>query len=166
MPPIGPVVLYNGSLRAVLRVVDDFGFAAADLTAPPRRLLGSTSSIQLYEPAVDVRRLDPVSTPAVRFRQIPNEENWLSVSQRTMARLFGTFLIAEDPQRRLDALKAATLMHQTSLVQHVLEHPELRKVLIADEVGLGKTIEAALIVQRLLETRPNLRILYLAPARL
>ena len=166
MPPIGPVVLYNGSLRAVLRVVDDFGFVAADLTAPPRRLLGSTNSIQLYEPAVDVRRLEPVATPAVIFRQIPNEENWLSVSQRTMARLFGTFLIAEDPQRRLDALKAATLMHQTSLVQHVLERAELRKVLIADEVGLGKTIEAALIVQRLLETRPNLRILYLAPARL
>ena len=75
-------------------------------------------------------------------------------------------LVAEDPQRRLDARKAATLMHQVSLVQHILENANLRRVLIADEVGLGKTIEAGLIIKRLSEERPNLRVLYLAPARL
>jgi superfamily II DNA or RNA helicase len=77
-----------------------------------------------------------------------------------------SFLIAEDPQRRLDARKAATLMHQVSLVQHILDRPNLRKVLVGDEVGLGKTIEAGLLIKQLIEQNPAYRVLYLAPARL
>ena len=42
----------------------------------------------------------------------------------------------------------------------------MTRVLIADEVGLGKTIEAGLIVSELLEKQPGLRVLYFAPARL
>jgi SNF2 family DNA or RNA helicase len=48
----------------------------------------------------------------------------------------------------------------------VLDSPDLQRVLIGDEVGLGKTVEAGLIAQRLLLARPDLRVLYLAPARL
>jgi len=51
------------------------------------------------------------------------------------------FLLAEDPQRRLDAHKAATLMHQISLVQHILNQPDLRKVMIGDEVGWVKLLK-------------------------
>ncbi|QVL33866.1 DEAD/DEAH box helicase [Telmatocola sphagniphila] len=51
-------------------------------------------------------------------------------------------------------------------MQHVLETEHLRRVLVADEVGLGKTVEAGLIIQHLLEQSPGLRVLYLAPARL
>ena len=75
-------------------------------------------------------------------------------------------MIAEDPQRRLDVRKVSTLMHQVSLVQHILQRPELKKVLIGDEVGLGKTIEAGLLVRQILEQDNRARILYLAPARL
>ena len=53
-----------------------------------------------------------------------------------------------------------------SLVRHVLDAPALRRVLIADEVGLGKTVEVGLLIQELLATNPRLRVLYLAPARL
>ena len=83
-----------------------------------------------------------------------------------MARLYAAFIVAEDPQRRLDARKAATLMHQASLVQHILENGNLRRVLIADEVGLGKTLEAGFIIKRLTDDAPMLRVLYLSPARL
>ena len=51
-------------------------------------------------------------------------------------------------------------------MRHVLQNPNLDRVLIADEVGLGKTIEAGLILGDLLEREPQLRVLYLAPARL
>jgi hypothetical protein len=80
--------------------------------------------------------------------------------------LYATYLISEDPQRRLDVHKAATLMHQVSLVQHILGDPKLKKVLIGDEVGLGKTIEAGLLIKRLIDENPTIRVLYLAPARL
>ena len=93
-------------------------------------------------------------------------DHWLAATTRTLGRLHAGFLIAEDPQLRLDARQAATLMHQVSLVEHILMDPNLRKVLIGDEVGLGKTIEAGLLIQALAEKNSLLRILYLAPARL
>ena len=51
-------------------------------------------------------------------------------------------------------------------MRHVLINNHLRRVLIADEVGLGKTVEAGLLLEQLLRQDPGLRILYLAPARL
>jgi superfamily II DNA or RNA helicase len=160
------IVSYNGQFRGVIRAQEDFGFKTFDLLAPPRRLLGSDSIQPLVEAQVDGRRVQPLPTPAALLQSGPEVESWMSLTQRTMSRLFAAFLVAEDPQRRLDASKATTLMHQVSLVQHILEHSNLRKVLIADEVGLGKTIEAGLLIKRLIEQRPDLRVLYLAPARL
>jgi superfamily II DNA or RNA helicase len=88
------------------------------------------------------------------------------MTRRSVARLRAFFLLAEDPQRRLDARPVNTLAHQVSLVQHILQSSNLRRVLIADEVGLGKTVEAGLLIQELIAQAPGLRVLYLAPARL
>jgi len=122
----------------------------------------------LVEANIDRRRVKPVLSPAqlTAARALDEGDNWLAMTSRSLARLYAGFLIAEDPQRRLDARKAATLMHQVSLVQHILDHEELRKVLIGDEVGLGKTIEAGLLMRRLIDRDASVRILYLAPARL
>jgi superfamily II DNA or RNA helicase len=160
------LVKYNGSPRAVLRKTEDFGYETFDLVALPRRLMGANNSVPLVEANVDARRVEEYSTPASQLSISFKEESWSSISQRTAARLLAAFLIASDPQRRLEARKAASLMHQLSLVQHVIENESLRRVLIADEVGLGKTIEAGLIIQQLIESEPRIRILYLAPARL
>lgn len=160
------IVEYSGVVRSVLRVVDDFGFQSYDLLGPPRRLFLATAGVPLLESNIDKRRVCVVKAPSDLFASLPAGENWLSVTGRSLARLYATFLIAEDPQRRLDVHKAATLMHQVSLVQHILSRPDLRKVLIGDEVGLGKTIEAGLLIRRLVEQNHNIRVLYLAPARL
>ena len=159
-------VSYNGSPRAVVRSVLDFGFSTYDLAAPPRRIFAPSTSAPIVEQGVDARHVKPIPSLAYLLSEMPEGETWLSKSQRTLAKIWAAYLVGEDPQRRLDAQKAATLMHQLSLVQHVLENASLRKVLIADEVGLGKTIEAGLIVKRLSDENPQLRILYLAPARL
>lgn len=66
----------------------------------------------------------------------------------------------------MDAREVDTLSHQVSLARHVLQNENLRRVLIADEVGLGKTVEAGLILRETLQRRPEARVLYLAPARL
>ena len=153
---------------AVLRQQDEFGFVEYDLIAPPRRFFAGLDPLP---PAVDIgvdcRRLKALPNPSELLRSHPGEaDNWPAHSRRTVARLFAWFLICEDPQRRLEAREVETLAHQASLVRHVLDEPNLSRVLIADEVGLGKTIEAGLIVAELLEKQPSLRVLYLAPARL
>ena len=162
------LVEYSGHCRSILRVVDDFGFQSYDLVSIPRRLCSAGGPPPLVETNVDKRRVKEVLTPGqmVASATLPEGDSWLAMSARTLARLYAGFLIAEDPQRRLDARKAATLMHQVSLVQHILERPELRKVLIGDEVGLGKTIEAGLLIRQLVDQNPSIRVLYLAPARL
>lgn len=159
---------YANHQRALLRTVDDFGFLTYDLVGCPRRLCDVEAHPPLVDANVDKRRVKALLTPAtVAVRRALDEgDGWLSQTSRTLARIYAAFLVAEDPQRRLDARKAATLMHQVSLVQHILERPDLRKVLIGDEVGLGKTIEAGLIIRQLVERDPRTRVLYLAPARL
>lgn len=153
---------------AVLRQQDEFGFVEYDLMAPPRRFFSGIDPIPpAVEIGVDCRRLQALPDPsALLSLQLAEGDNWPAQSRRTIARLFAWYLICEDPQRRLEAREVQTLAHQASLVRHVLDEAALTRVLIADEVGLGKTVEAGLIITELLEKQPGLRVLYLAPARL
>ncbi len=153
---------------AVLRQHEDLGFVEYDLLAPPRRFFACVDPTPpAVEIGVDCRRLNSLPTPAELLAlPLAQGDNWPAHSRRTIARLFAWFLICEDPQRRLEAREVQTLAHQASLVRHVLDTPVLSRVLIADEVGLGKTVEAGLIVGELLEKQPGLRVLYMAPARL
>ena len=169
MTNLGPLVSRDGSEIpfVVLRQQDEWGLATADLLRPPGRLFADQSTPpSLVEPGVDARRLHSLLTPSQLLRQIPDDDNWPAQSRRSVARLWAFFLICEDPQRRLDAREVNTLQHQVSVVRHVLDNPHLRRVLIADEVGLGKTVEVGLLIKELLEANLNLRVLYLAPARL
>jgi superfamily II DNA or RNA helicase len=115
---------------------------------------------------VDVRRLQVIPSPARLLCELPQGDNWSRQTRGSLARLQALFLVCEDPQRRLDSRPVNTLAHQVSLVRHVLDNPHLGRVLIGDEVGLGKTVEAGLIIQELMTQNPGLRVLYLAPARL
>jgi len=152
---------------ALLRETDSFGFSELDLVAPPSRFWADTPpGPTAIDSAVDALRVEALPTPGELAAGLPDTDNWHAQSRRSLDRLEAWFLICEDPQRRLDAHPVATLGHQASLVRHVLQSPNLDRVLIADEVGLGKTIEAGLILGDLLEREPQLRVLYLAPARL
>jgi ATP-dependent helicase HepA len=52
--------------------------------------------------------------------------------------------------------------HQVGVVRRVLEDP-VRRYLLADEVGLGKTIEAGAVIRQTLLDDPDARILVLVP---
>jgi hypothetical protein len=145
-----------------------WGFETYDLANLPRRLLDFSdpdSHTQAVLSGLDPNRLKSQPTPAESLR-LDATTGWASMSHRSIARVTAMFLVAEDPQRRLDARPVETLAHQVSLVRHVLEKPSLQRVLIADEVGLGKTVEVGMLLRELLAERPQLRVLYLAPARL
>lgn len=55
--------------------------------------------------------------------------------------------------------------HQVDVVRQVLHDP-VQRYLLADEVGLGKTIEAGIIIRQLLIDRPRSTITVLVPAHL
>ncbi len=169
MSGLGPIVTQPGSSLpwAVLREVDEWGLRSADVVSPPRRFWSDGDGPRAtVEAGIDSRRLRSVPTPTELLTQLPEGDTWTGQSKRSIARLWAYFLLIEDPQRRLDARPVSTLSHQVSLVRHVLDSEALRRVLIADEVGLGKTVEAGLLIKELVERSSNLRVLYLAPARL
>jgi len=151
----------------LLREDNEFGYRTLTLVDPPRRLFGTTdiSDTQVDE-GIDHRRVTALLTPAQLLKSPPDDMGWLTLSRRSVARLYAYYLITEDPQRRFDVRPVETLLHQVSLVSHVLQSDNLSYFLLADEVGLGKTIEVGLVLQELFAQNPALRVLYLAPARL
>jgi superfamily II DNA or RNA helicase len=162
-----PIILRNDTPCAILREQEEWGIRTFDLAYPPRRFYAGQETLPpTIESGVDAARVRPIPSPAELISALPEGDNWSAQSKRSLARLFAHYLICEDPQRRLDAREVITLSHQVSLVRHVLDHEHLRRVLIADEVGLGKTVEAGLLIQELLALNDGLRVLYLAPARL
>jgi len=167
--PIGYVLQRNDSKypHALLKQYSDWGLEAVDLVSPPRRFWAEADTADSpVEVGVEISSVRALPTPADLLNNLPAADNWQAHGRRSLARLQAYFLVCEDPQRRMDAREVDTLSHQVSLVHHILQNESLRRVLIADEVGLGKTVEAGLILRELLQQRPEARILYLAPARL
>ena len=161
------LVTYKSITHVVLRETEDFGIKTLELVSPPRRLWGEKEN----NPATVVANVDPLEvkqelSPAELLGDLPSVDNWSAQSKRSLAKLAALALIAEDPQRRLEAREVVTLAHQVSLVRYILDQKDLRRVLIGDEVGLGKTIEVGSIIKELLQKDPGARVLYLAPARL
>lgn len=158
-----------GSPRSILAELS-FGFPSFTTVSLPERVFTGLDdaarppSVVHLEPEIDVR---PLPTAVAALTESGERGNWAAETRRSVARLEALWLLAEDRHRLLDVQEVEPLAHQASLVEHVVTNPDLRRVLIADEVGLGKTVEAALIVQRLqrASNRP-LRVLYLTEARL
>jgi superfamily II DNA or RNA helicase len=162
------VVLFEGVPHVVVRQTEDWGVKVVDLASPPRRLCGGQGLVPPpVRTNIDPYKISPYPLPShLLTNPLTPGDTWSAMSKRSLARFESYFLISEDPQRRLDVREVVTLAHQVSLVRHILDDSSRRRVLIGDEVGLGKTVEAGLIVQELLAAKPGLRVLYLAPARL
>jgi ATP-dependent helicase HepA len=67
--------------------------------------------------------------------------------------------------RALASSRIELLAHQASVIGTVIDDSRWRYIL-ADEVGLGKTVEAGVIIQELLAEKPQARILILCPGPL
>ena len=79
--------------------------------------------------------------------------------------LFREDLIKSSPQRGFTGSRTDLIPHQMSIVSEVSKRLKPR-VLLADEVGLGKTIEACMIMHRLHLTGKADRVLILLPESL
>ena len=132
----------------------------------------------------DISPVDPEHRPA-RIRpdqsvEAVNPETWntpagqfaregvdaVSNSKEHFRRLAAYWLQAENRHGQLDSLPVLQLRHQTSLVEYLSGTDAPRQMLIADEVGLGKTVEMGLLLERLKAAKPDLRVLYVTPGSL
>src|SRR5207248_576405 len=65
----------------------------------------------------------------------------------------------------LQSASVEVIPHQVEVVRRVLLDP-VQRYLLADEVGMGKTIEAAIVLRQVLLDDAHARVLVLAPAPL
>ena len=123
----------------------------------PARIRIPAQSVNAVEP-------EPWDTPAVQFAREGVDAG--SNSKEHFRRLAAYWLQAENRQGQLDSLPVLQLRHQTSLVEYLSGIDAPRQMLIADEVGLGKTVEMGLLLERLKAAKPDLRVLYVTPGSL
>jgi superfamily II DNA or RNA helicase len=148
--------------------VDDFTGVRRVSAHPllPRLFVGRDAAPALHESLLP-EELQRLPSPAEALAEaLPlRQEAWPTRTKQSIERLFVLWLLHEDRKHLLDAYKVDQLAHQVSLLEYVKQQ-DLRRLLIADEVGLGKTIEAGMLIQWVLEASPSARVLYLAPAML
>jgi superfamily II DNA or RNA helicase len=149
---IGQVQMVGGSIFGQSRWV-----ALSDvLPADPEHLSAKT---QVPHPTIESAGPVPQVTPAAQLAagMVPIAKR----SQDHFRRLCAYWLQAENRQGQIDSIPMLSLRHQASLVEHLMRRDTPTRMLIGDEVGLGKTVEIALLIERLRAANPDLRVLYI-----
>lgn len=82
--------------------------------------------------------------------------------RQSFLRMMSTWSAQTMGMPSLMGVRAEPMGHQLYAMRRVLSNSRPRFIL-ADEVGLGKTIEAGLVIQALMQENPKLRVLVIAP---
>lgn len=77
-----------------------------------------------------------------------------------LQRLRALWLLVENRSGEINNDPVLPFRHQSALLQFLTGGTGVRRALIADAVGLGKTVEAGLYIRQLLRQSPGARILY------
>lgn len=115
--------------------------------------------------AFDVRWNVPVTDPFEILHALGGDSPGVYNSRLT--------LISEWSRQRAGAVGVEGLLlgsvelhpHQLNIVRRVADDP-IQRYLLADEVGLGKTVEAGALIWQFLAEKPSARVLVLAPEHL
>lgn len=109
---------------------------------------------------IDVADLKVVKSPVNRLRDGDLDEPWkFDLKQRA------AHLLVCNRDGQLSNARTDLLPHQISIAHRVVSSPR-RRFLIADEVGLGKTIETGIVIYVLAQRGEANRILMITPAGL
>ncbi|MEY3219964.1 MAG: hypothetical protein RIT27_1321 [Pseudomonadota bacterium] len=123
----------------------------------------SNSDLIQIVPESDLSHFIQFSKPQDRlFAGQIDSNQWFKLRQTTLNHLH---TIAQSPVRGLIGARISLILHQL-YIAHEVANRYAPRVLLADEVGLGKTIEAGLIVHQQLLTERATRILLLIPESL
>ena len=125
-------------------------------------LVGHHQRLLLYQDQFVVRWARPLDNPAVA---IANGLAEAPTFYEARSALLSEFVLQRRACRGLAAVTSASIelfRHQVDTAARVLADPVMR-YLLADEVGLGKTIEAGIVVRQLLIEDPMASVLVLCP---
>ncbi len=125
---------------------------------------GRTARIRSPNNELVSKKPQPYKSPAEQLEEAGAKD--VRCTRDHFWRLAAYWLQAENRQGQLNHLPVLELRHQTSLVEYLSRADAPREVLIADEVGLGKTVEVGLLLDRLRAANPELRIIYVTPGGL
>src|SRR3954464_10579519 len=89
----------------LIRTSEDFGARVVDLARPSLRFwaAGEPGSPPAVIQNQSVRQVVALPRPTETLLQLGESDNWQAMTRRSLLRLLSWFLLAEDPQRRLDA---------------------------------------------------------------
>jgi superfamily II DNA or RNA helicase len=158
MPPArlrrGEVVRIREERWSVCRCVQHAAVAVIDVRGCDRSNRGIRTRFLL--PFDTFQRL-----PAVRAMRIVSRRRWQHLARHTLAAAVAHY----DSLRTLAAARIDILPFQLEPALAMLRGVATR-MLIADEVGLGKTIQAGLLAAETLEREADARVLVVCPASL
>jgi superfamily II DNA or RNA helicase len=133
---------------------------------------GGAEEVLLWERECQPELLEPNALPRVDVEapMAPNE--FLALQRATRWSAITPFLAADSPSRLGDPVPTAPVYGAVSAddfqmvpLARAMKMPRV-SILLADDVGLGKTIEAGLILAELIRKRRIRRVLILTPASL
>ena len=126
------------------------------------RLPNSEFDRKVGEAELRVRWDRPVGDPVDVLIARANESPYFRDARLPMLRSLVSQRAASAGTPGLLSSSVEIYPHQVSAALTVLNDP-VRRYLLADEVGLGKTIEAGLIIRQLLLDQPRSRVVIIAP---
>jgi superfamily II DNA or RNA helicase len=121
---------------------------------------------RLYDPRVPLS-LDVGAEGGFEAERISSPFEWaLAEGPRPdpkycLQRLRALWLVVENRSGQITNDPVLPFRHQAALLQYLTHGKASSRALIADEVGLGKTVEAGLLIRHVLRQSSSTRILYL-----
>ena len=154
-----PVGLYHTSGMRKGEVLESLGLGSDGLSR--YRIKVDDEEIILAE-----NQLQPLSPdrsdPFSLFRSNTWQSSKAHRRRQSFLRMVSTWHAQTAGMPSLMGVRAEPMGHQLYAMRRVLSNARPRFIL-ADEVGLGKTIEAGLVIQALMQEKSKLRILIVAP---
>jgi ATP-dependent helicase HepA len=127
--------------------------------------LPNSKGVQLSVESFDVRWRLPITDPYDVLESVGGDSPIVYETRLNLLRSWSAQRVAMTNVEGLVLGSVELHRHQLDVVRRVATDP-IKRYLLADEVGLGKTIEASALIWQFLSEQPDARILILAPDHL
>lgn len=163
---VAPAFAEGGLVRSTNRLYTEYGVGRIQKVRGPQAKVEFNPSVFMPPPyrsenkILHLTEMERVDTPVERAAHGQWEEPW-----RFELKMLAARFLTGNKGGQLSNARTEILPHQIFAAHRVVSSPR-RRFLLADEVGLGKTIEAGMIWQALMQRGQAQRTLIITPAGL